>query len=126
MHHIEIDSEFQALIPPLSAKELAQLEVNLLADGCRDPLVVWGNTHIDGHTACIERQNPDVKARPARLMFGDQLRLKTALPVQGNIYGQLTKLALECLLAFAIAGIATGVGDGCVLVMPKELGHLGI
>lgn len=41
MHNIQIDSEFQALIPPLSAEERAQLEANLLADGCRDPLVVW-------------------------------------------------------------------------------------
>ncbi len=41
MHNIQIDSEFQAIIPPLSAEERAQLEANLLADGCRDPLVVW-------------------------------------------------------------------------------------
>lgn len=41
MHNIQIDSEFQSLIPPLQAEELAQLEANLLADGCRDPLVVW-------------------------------------------------------------------------------------
>jgi len=39
MHNIQIDSEFQALIPPLQAEELAQLEANILADGCRDPLV---------------------------------------------------------------------------------------
>lgn len=49
MHHIQIDSEFQALIPPLSAEERAQLEANLLADGCRDPLVVWGDVLVDGH-----------------------------------------------------------------------------
>lgn len=54
MHNIQIDSEFQALIPPLSAEERAQLEANLLADGCRDPLVVWEtqeghNILIDGH-----------------------------------------------------------------------------
>ena len=41
MHNIQIDSEFQALIPPLSAEERAQLEANIVADGCRDPLVVW-------------------------------------------------------------------------------------
>lgn len=42
MHpNIIIDQEFQALIPPLSAEERAQLESNILADGCRDPLVVW-------------------------------------------------------------------------------------
>lgn len=46
---ILIDKEFQALIPPLSAEEKQQLEANLVADGCRDPLVVWGNTLIDGH-----------------------------------------------------------------------------
>lgn len=54
MHNILIDSEFQALIPPLSSEERAQLEANLLADGCRDPLVVWEtsdgqNILIDGH-----------------------------------------------------------------------------
>ncbi|MBK6869788.1 MAG: hypothetical protein IPG98_18440 [Burkholderiales bacterium] len=41
MHQIIVDPEFKALIPPLSAEERAQLEANLLADGCRDPLVVW-------------------------------------------------------------------------------------
>jgi len=46
---IHTDPEFQALIPPLSAEEKAQLEANIVADGCRDPLVVWGETLIDGH-----------------------------------------------------------------------------
>ncbi len=41
MHNILIDEEFKALIPPLSQEERTQLEANLLADGCRDPLVVW-------------------------------------------------------------------------------------
>jgi len=44
-----IDPEFKALIPPLAAEELAQLEANILRDGCRDPLVVWNGTLIDGH-----------------------------------------------------------------------------
>lgn len=46
---IQIDPEFQALIPPLSTEEKQQLEANIVADGCRDPLVVWGETLIDGH-----------------------------------------------------------------------------
>jgi N6-adenosine-specific RNA methylase IME4 len=46
---ITIDPEFQALIPPLRPEELAQLETNVLADGIRDPLVVWGEVLIDGH-----------------------------------------------------------------------------
>jgi hypothetical protein len=46
---IKIDKEFADLIPPLSAEERQQLEQNILAEGCRDPLVVWQGTLIDGH-----------------------------------------------------------------------------
>ena len=46
---IQIDPEFKALIPPLSTEELAQLEANIIKDGCRDPLVLWGEILIDGH-----------------------------------------------------------------------------
>lgn len=46
---ILIDEEFKALIPPLKQEELAQLEQNILADGCRDPLVIWRGVLIDGH-----------------------------------------------------------------------------
>ena len=44
-----INPEFQNLIPPLSSEELSLLEVSLKHEGCRDPLVVWNNTIIDGH-----------------------------------------------------------------------------
>jgi ParB family chromosome partitioning protein len=44
-----IDPEFKALIPPLAPEELVQLEANILADGCRDPLVTWQSILIDGH-----------------------------------------------------------------------------
>jgi len=49
--NITIDAEFKALIPPLSVEERQQLEANLLAEGCRDPIVVWGGQGIllDGH-----------------------------------------------------------------------------
>lgn len=46
---ITIDPEFKALIPPLAPEELAQLEKNIIKDGCRDPLVVWEGILIDGH-----------------------------------------------------------------------------
>ena len=44
-----VDKEFAALIPPLTQDEYDQLEKNLLAEGCRDRLVVWGDILIDGH-----------------------------------------------------------------------------
>lgn len=48
---LHIDDEFASLIPPLTPEELAQLEDNILADGCRDPLVAWAEEGIllDGH-----------------------------------------------------------------------------
>ncbi|MGB6298683.1 MAG: hypothetical protein WBF90_21215 [Rivularia sp. (in: cyanobacteria)] len=48
---LQIDSEFQNLIPPLSVEEKLQLEANLKEFGCIDPLVVWKGKSIllDGH-----------------------------------------------------------------------------
>ena len=46
---ITVDPEFKSNIPPLSDEEFAQLEKNILADGCRDPLVLWGQLIVDGH-----------------------------------------------------------------------------
>lgn len=47
----QIDTEFKQLIPPLMADERKQLESNIVADGCRDPLTVWQEEGllIDGH-----------------------------------------------------------------------------
>lgn len=46
-----IDAEFAALCPPLTREEYAELEASLLADGCRDALVVWREEGLllDGH-----------------------------------------------------------------------------
>jgi 16S rRNA G966 N2-methylase RsmD len=46
---MKIDPEFQRLIPPLQEQERMQLEENLVANGCRDPLVLWRGVLIDGH-----------------------------------------------------------------------------
>jgi DNA-binding XRE family transcriptional regulator len=46
---ITIDKEFKELIPALSQEEFKQLEENIIKEGCRDSLVVWQDTLIDGH-----------------------------------------------------------------------------
>lgn len=51
---VAVDSEFAALIPPLTAEERQQLEENIVEHGgARDPLVVWAHadslTLLDGH-----------------------------------------------------------------------------
>ena len=44
-----IKDEFKKLIPPLAIEEFNQLEKNIIADGCRDPLLTWNGILIDGH-----------------------------------------------------------------------------
>jgi phage N-6-adenine-methyltransferase len=58
---LSINTEFKSLIPPLSSEEYAQLEKNIIADGCRDPLVVFNNTLVDGHNRyeiCVKHDLP--------------------------------------------------------------------
>lgn len=49
IYNLQIDKNFKQLIPPLTSSEFKQLENNILKDGCREPLCVWGSTIIDGH-----------------------------------------------------------------------------
>ena len=46
---LEIDEEFKTLIHPLKKNEYRQLELNLKIDGCREPIIAWNNTIVDGH-----------------------------------------------------------------------------
>lgn len=46
---IIINEVLRAYIDPLTSNEYAALERSLLAEGCRDALVLWGETLIDGH-----------------------------------------------------------------------------
>jgi len=50
-HRFDIDPELQELCPALSRGEEKQLEDNLIAEGCREPLIVWKekNLLLDGH-----------------------------------------------------------------------------
>ncbi|GIV81801.1 MAG: hypothetical protein KatS3mg051_1155 [Anaerolineae bacterium] len=49
MKTLTMDPEFQALIRRLDSEEYATLEQSILADGCRDAIVVWNGTIVDGH-----------------------------------------------------------------------------
>ena len=56
---LNIDKDFKNLIRPLQKKEFLQLEANLLADGCRDPIITWNGFIIDGHNGyelCMRHQ----------------------------------------------------------------------
>jgi hypothetical protein len=46
---IVVNEELKAYIDPLTPEEYEALERSLLAEGCRDALVLWGNVLVDGH-----------------------------------------------------------------------------
>lgn len=61
---MQIDEEFKNLIPKLSNEEFKQLEENIIKEGCREPIVVWNDTIIDGHNRyeICNKHNIDFKA----------------------------------------------------------------
>ena len=46
---LTIKQEFKKLIPPLTFDEFKTLEANILNEGIRDPLTIWGDVLLDGH-----------------------------------------------------------------------------
>ena len=49
MESLRIDPEFKNQIPPLTIDEYSELEESLLKEGCRDSLITWNGTIVDGH-----------------------------------------------------------------------------
>ena len=47
--NITVNEELLAYIDPLTEDEKSALESSILAEGCRDALVLWGDVLVDGH-----------------------------------------------------------------------------
>lgn len=70
--NITVLDELRAYIDPLTPDEHAALERSILAEGCRDALVLWGEVLVDGHNRhgiCVKHglpfqtvQNPHFKS----------------------------------------------------------------
>lgn len=75
--HLTIDPEFKSLIPPLLPEERKQLEENLIAEGCRDPIVTWGAIILDGHNRyeICEQHNFPFKTKPLSFDDRDQAKM---------------------------------------------------
>lgn len=61
MRELNIDQEFKTLIPPLADDEFQLLVESLKAEGCRDSIIVWNDTIIDGHNRyqiCMDNKIP--------------------------------------------------------------------
>ena len=61
VYELKINEDLAAVIPPLLDMEDDLLEKSLISEGCRDPLVVWNGTIVDGHNRyriCRKHQIP--------------------------------------------------------------------
>jgi len=57
---LKINDELKKLIPPLQPEEYSLLQESIIKDGCRDALILWEDTLIDGHNRYEICQNNDV------------------------------------------------------------------
>jgi hypothetical protein len=75
---IIVNEELKAYIDPLTQDEHDALERSLLAEGCRDALVLWGNVLIDGHNRygiCTRHNIPFNTVQNTRFKSMDDVHL---------------------------------------------------
>ena len=93
MRTIVIDEQFKRLLPPLSRETFELLEENILQNGCRDSLVLWGDVLIDGHNRyeiCTKHDIPfntidkEFESREAALIWiiTNQISRRNLTPMQ--------------------------------------------
>ena len=73
---LKIDPDFRDAIQPLSPEELAQLEANIQAHGCRDPLVTWNGLIVDGHHRYEICQRHNIPFQTVAMEFPDRASAK--------------------------------------------------
>jgi len=57
---LKIKAEFHNLIPPISPEEYQLLEESILEEGCRDAIIIWDDSIIDGHNRFEICQKHDI------------------------------------------------------------------
>ena len=68
-----VDPRLKALIPPLDITERTLLENSIIAEGCRDPLIVWEGKDIliDGHNRYEICQEHGIRYKTVQRSFAD-------------------------------------------------------
>ena len=72
-----IDDEFKSLIPTLTNEEYEQLETSIKEDKCRDSIITWNGTIIDGHNRydICTRNNIDFDTASKDFETRDEVKL---------------------------------------------------
>ena len=75
---IVVNEELKAYIDPMTPDEYEALERSILAEGCRDALVLWGDMLIDGHhrySICRKHELPFKTMQNAQFQSMDDVHL---------------------------------------------------
>ena len=76
--NIVVQEDLKHYIDPLTPDELDALERSLLAEGCRDALVLWGDVLVDGHNRyglCLKHGLPFNTVQNTRFRSIDDVHL---------------------------------------------------
>ena len=73
---LTINPEFQSLIPPLTDEEYSGLEQSVIEDGCRDAIVIWQDTIIDGHNRYSICQKHKIEFKTTKKNFTNNNHVK--------------------------------------------------
>lgn len=72
MQQLKISPVFRDLIPPLSPDEVSVLEASILSEGCRDAIITWDGTIVDGHNRYSICNKHSIKYRTAEKSFASE------------------------------------------------------
>lgn len=70
--NIQINPSLKSLIPALTPEEYRQLEINIIEDGCREPLILWGDVLIDGHNRYEICTSNEIEFKTVSKEFADE------------------------------------------------------
>lgn len=76
MYELIVDDELERVAPPLAENELEILKADLLEHGCKFPLIVWGETIVDGHNRYRICRENHIPFGIERMEFADKTEAK--------------------------------------------------
>lgn len=76
MYDLIVDEELERVAPPLTEDELEILQEDILEHGCKFPLIVWGDTIVDGHNRYRICKEEGIPFAVEQMEFADKTEAK--------------------------------------------------
>ena len=131
---LRVDDEFKNLLHPLTTEQYNLLEKGIIEEGCRDALVVWNDTIVDGHNRyeiCTKHgigfrvEQKEFENREAALDWIDfnqigrrNLTKEDFQEVVGRRYNRMKKTKAE---SGTIGGLSKGQNDTCLSTTAEKI-----